>query len=303
MEMPGRTFVLGALKYRFGFQGQEGDTEINGNGITWSYKHRFHDPRIGRFLSIDPISSDYPYYSPYVFSGNRVIDAVEIEGLQPSRVAKTGDCEACKDINVGDGDVVSDIQHNTYQVVKSGVSKESFDKFRNTFAHDPGSVTNNFLATYVLVDRDGSDGASVNDHIDINISGPDNGTVRIKSVTSTEIMVHANFITLEGHPDAGEINFYGIYDSESATFSFTITNITQTNVVGSALGGSLVARFAQEEQWEAVLKNVNNMVSGKLEEMKRTIVEYDFDSDKPKNKGDMESWNHEDLMDEIDDDE
>jgi hypothetical protein len=40
-------------------------------------------PRVGRFLSIDPLAPKYPYWSPYVFSGNHVIDNVELEGLEP----------------------------------------------------------------------------------------------------------------------------------------------------------------------------------------------------------------------------
>ena len=47
-----------------------------------------HDARIGRFLSIDPLAGKYPQWSPYAFSGNRVIDAVELEGLEP--VVKNG---------------------------------------------------------------------------------------------------------------------------------------------------------------------------------------------------------------------
>ena len=47
-----------------------------------SYKYRVQDPRLGRFLSIDPLAAKYPFYSPYAFSGNRVIDAVELEGLE-----------------------------------------------------------------------------------------------------------------------------------------------------------------------------------------------------------------------------
>lgn len=113
-------------------------------------------------------------------------------------------------------------------------------------------------------------------------------------------MVHANFITLEGHPDAGEIHFYALYDAETETFSFTVTNITQTNVVGSAIGGSLMARFAQQEQWEAVLKNVNDMVPGTLEEMSRTTVEYDFDETMPDYIGEIEDVSQEDLMNEVD---
>ena len=42
-----------------------------------------HDPRVGRFFAVDPLSKQYPYYSPYQFSGNRVIDAVELEGKEP----------------------------------------------------------------------------------------------------------------------------------------------------------------------------------------------------------------------------
>ena len=43
-----------------------------------------HDPRIGRFFSVDPLAAKYPFYSQYAFSGNRVIDMVELEGLEPA---------------------------------------------------------------------------------------------------------------------------------------------------------------------------------------------------------------------------
>lgn len=69
--------------YRYGFQGQEMDNEIKGEGNSYNYTFRMHDPRIGRFFSIDPLTTKYPWYSPYAFSGNRVIDATELEGLEP----------------------------------------------------------------------------------------------------------------------------------------------------------------------------------------------------------------------------
>ena len=68
--------------YRYGFQGQERDDEIKGTGNSYSFKYRMHDPRLGRFLSIDPLARDYPHNSPYAFSENRVIDAFELEGLE-----------------------------------------------------------------------------------------------------------------------------------------------------------------------------------------------------------------------------
>ena len=84
MPLAGRNFVGG---YRYGFQGQEGDDEMAGDGNSVFFKYRIHDPRIGRFLSVDPLTASYPFYSPYAFSGNRVIDMIELEGLEPAKHA------------------------------------------------------------------------------------------------------------------------------------------------------------------------------------------------------------------------
>lgn len=68
--------------YLYSFQGQESDNEIKGQGNSINFKYRMHDPRIGRFFARDPLSADYPWNSPYAFSENRVIDAIELEGLE-----------------------------------------------------------------------------------------------------------------------------------------------------------------------------------------------------------------------------
>jgi len=78
--MPGRQY--NSDSYRYGFQGQEMDNEIKGNGNSVNFKYRMHDPRLGRFFAVDPLASSYPWNSPYAFSENRVIDAVELEGLE-----------------------------------------------------------------------------------------------------------------------------------------------------------------------------------------------------------------------------
>ncbi len=70
-------------KYRYGFQGQEKDDEIKGEGNSINYKFRMHDPRIGRFFAVDPKVKEYPWYTPYQFNGNTPIMALELEGLEP----------------------------------------------------------------------------------------------------------------------------------------------------------------------------------------------------------------------------
>jgi RHS repeat-associated protein len=78
--LPGRQ--TNSTGYRYSFQGQEHDDEIKGAGNSIEYKFRFHDPRLGRFFSIDPLTKSYPWNSPYSFSENRVLDGVELEGLE-----------------------------------------------------------------------------------------------------------------------------------------------------------------------------------------------------------------------------
>ncbi|RVU90814.1 hypothetical protein EH230_07825 [Flavobacterium columnare] len=68
--------------YRYGFQGQEKDDEIKGEGNSLNYTFRMHDPRVGRFFAVDPLESKYPWNSPYAFSENRVMDGIELEGLE-----------------------------------------------------------------------------------------------------------------------------------------------------------------------------------------------------------------------------
>ena len=68
--------------YRYGFQGQERDDEVKGEGNSYNYKYRMHDPRLGRFFRIDPLSYNYSWNSPYSFAANRVIRYVELEGLE-----------------------------------------------------------------------------------------------------------------------------------------------------------------------------------------------------------------------------
>src|SRR5690606_9521181 len=48
-----------------------------------SFKYRNYDPAIGRFFNVDPLTEDYMDWSPYVFSGNRVIDARQLVVLEP----------------------------------------------------------------------------------------------------------------------------------------------------------------------------------------------------------------------------
>lgn len=78
MQMKDRTFA--AQEYTYGFNGQEQDGELMDGAVV--FKYRIHDPRIGKFLSVDPLAPEYPWYTPYQFAGNKVISHRELEGLE-----------------------------------------------------------------------------------------------------------------------------------------------------------------------------------------------------------------------------
>jgi hypothetical protein len=72
--------------YRYGFQNQEKDDEIKGAGNSVNYKYRMHDPRVGRFFAVDPLAAKYPHNGTYNFSENRLLDGIELEGLEVSLI-------------------------------------------------------------------------------------------------------------------------------------------------------------------------------------------------------------------------
>ena len=72
--------------YRFGYNGMEKDKEMHGEGNSYTTEFRQYDPRLGRWLSLDPLKAKYPWTSPYVaFNNNPVyfVDPLGLEGDEP----------------------------------------------------------------------------------------------------------------------------------------------------------------------------------------------------------------------------
>ena len=82
-----RDRTYSSATYPYGFQSQEKDDEIKGEGNSNNFSMRMYDSRLGRFFCIDPLSVYYPWNSPYSFSENRVTDAVELEGGEKLEVS------------------------------------------------------------------------------------------------------------------------------------------------------------------------------------------------------------------------
>lgn len=88
MLMPGRKYSIANTNYRYGFNGKENDNEMKGEGNQQDYGMRIYDPRLGRFLSVDPISNEYPMLTPFQFASNRPIDGIDRDGLEWEEYAR-----------------------------------------------------------------------------------------------------------------------------------------------------------------------------------------------------------------------
>jgi len=150
--------------YRFGFQGQEVDSKIKGEGNSVNYKYRMYDPRVLRFFATDPLEKKFPFWSPYAFSGNRLIDSRELEGREPlnATTIANGTLTPALRINLPNG--------GTATVYKDGggtyaISRDDRNKLRvidgvSISLQQNGSISSyhsNSNVTTIITDLDGVD--------------------------------------------------------------------------------------------------------------------------------------------------
>ena len=62
----------------------------------YDYGFRIYDPRIAKFLSVDPLFRSYPWYTPYQFAGNKPIMASDLDGLEEKVEIYAEDDQTCE---------------------------------------------------------------------------------------------------------------------------------------------------------------------------------------------------------------
>jgi len=82
--MPGRNYnAANRADYSYGFNGKLNDNDVKGvEGGQQDYGMRIYDPRMGKFLSVDPITKKYPELTPYQFASNNPIAGIDLDGLE-----------------------------------------------------------------------------------------------------------------------------------------------------------------------------------------------------------------------------
>jgi RHS repeat-associated protein len=68
-------------EYRYGYNGMEKDPETKGEGNSYTTEFRQYDPRLGRWMSLDPMMTESPWQSPYCAFDNNPIFYTDPYGL------------------------------------------------------------------------------------------------------------------------------------------------------------------------------------------------------------------------------
>ncbi len=105
--LPGRTYS--SANYRFGFGGMPKDDEVYGStGTSYDYGARLYDPRVGRWLSVDPMAHERSWLSPYNFVQNNPVNRIDPTGALDDWVQDEG------------GNIKWDKDANSQQTTKPG---------------------------------------------------------------------------------------------------------------------------------------------------------------------------------------
>ncbi len=105
MDEPARNF--NTSKYRFAFGGMEHTDEIYGLDNCYDFDKRTYDPRLGRYLSLDPLMKNFAWQSPYNYANNNPIYNIDPSG-------RGGEAHETTTINPNTGRPILTVTQNIY---------------------------------------------------------------------------------------------------------------------------------------------------------------------------------------------
>ena len=118
---------------RYGFNGKMKDNEVEGEGDIYDFSARMYDARLGRWLSVDPLTTKYAPISPYGFVLNNPILLIDGDG----RVVIGADGKPVTYEKGNDGTVkwssnaTSDIIEVGNAMLSTKYGEASFNKWQN----------------------------------------------------------------------------------------------------------------------------------------------------------------------------
>ena len=262
MGIKEREWKDSSFGYRYGFNGQEKDDEIKGSGSSYDFLFRIYDPRLGRFLSTDPLEMEYPWNSPYAFAENRPIDGIDLEGKEWENINAS---------NKKPGELFMKLPNKeTAQIQQYSTSiqdsRKTFASLSSDFKKSPEKLLSNSKAKFNSpVDAEGEPSQfKAGSYIKIDIDAPfASGYVKVVAIDEAKDgkSMSATFATMEGHIEKGVIKFT-LTDKGDGKIDFNIASMSEVDMWGAKTFKEDYSREQQAESWKEVLTNVVKATGG-----------------------------------------
>lgn len=103
--------------YRYGFNGKEKD---NSFGLTnYDYGFRIYNLAIARFLSVNPLFKEYPFFTPYQYASNNPIINIDLDGLEGKiNVLASDVSDGLPELRTHTGDLIKVIVENGNKAIQ-----------------------------------------------------------------------------------------------------------------------------------------------------------------------------------------
>jgi RHS repeat-associated protein len=136
------------VSYRFSFNGKENDNEVEGQQ---DYGMRFYDKRLARFKSVDPLTKDYPWLTPFQYASNMPINSIDMDGLENQTAIDGKVHSGPYDMNVINAGIQSNKSNNQNRAMGSSEPYSLPSRLLNTYAGGialPAAQASNVRANY-----------------------------------------------------------------------------------------------------------------------------------------------------------
>jgi RHS repeat-associated protein len=221
MAMPGRTYQTD--QYRYAYNGMEQDPEVKGQGNSYTTEFRQYDPRLGRWLSLDPMMHEFPWMSPYMAFDNNPIyynDPLGLEGEPQTKDWKVG--ETCMDENQNNLKYLGRGKWEGVHDAENRRALKDYDWLTQAWNFANGNRHLNFAKEY----------AAKNNTLPISVFGGDIAVVITKDTKNSRVFVRKGL----GDDDGVNINEVSIRTPEEYLYD-RIMEIINSNNIGFALFG------------------------------------------------------------------
>ncbi len=181
---------------------------------------RIYDPRLGKFLSVDPISKNYPQLTPYQFASNRPINGIDMDGLE--WVLKIYDPQVLSDfIKAVDEKDIYKQRGIIYKAINNEITYEELEQRNKNHPEykteaNLNKETNKFKGAELIYDKNSAPGLTLKYQKVVNNATTDGvlSWEKQKGASDANYPVDVRMINSPEHKDFyGKFDFVGSYSN------------------------------------------------------------------------------------------